>query len=236
MEPVRAGDAYRERLVLLPGLGTRYARPRIGASATRAEFGLPADATLYLLPQSIFKIHPDNDALVAEVLARDPKGVLVLFAGSQEPLTDAFLARLAVPLEARGIDPGERIFLMRYMDHNRYLQLNALCDVMLDTLHWSGGNTSLDALAMGLPVVTLPGELMRGRQSAGMLGILGVDELIANDLEDYAAKAVAIASDRDHRERLSRAIVDGLGLLFDRSEPVRAFEEFLAAAAVEPPP
>jgi protein O-GlcNAc transferase len=235
MEPGSAEEAYRERLALLPGLGTRYAQPRIGAPATRADFGLPDDATLYLLPQSLFKIHPDNDALVADVLSRDASGVLVLFAGSQEPLTEAFLARQSVPLQARGIDPGERVFLMRYMDHGRYLQLNALCDVMLDTLHWSGGNTSLDALAMGLPVVTLPGDLMRGRQSAGMLGILGVEELVAGDREDFVAKAVAIASDRAHRDALSRTIVSRLGLLFDRSEPVRAFEEFLAAAAAEPP-
>lgn len=235
MEPPSAQDAYRERLVLLPGLGTRYAQPRLEATATRADFGLPDDATLYLLPQSIFKIHPDNDRLLAEVLARDPKGLLVLFAGGQEPLTEAFLARLAVPLAARGIDPGARVFLMRYMDHASYLQLNALCDVMLDTLHWSGGNTSLDALAVGLPVVTLPGDLMRGRQSAGMLGILGIEELVARDSEDYVAKAVAIAGDRNRRDELSRTIVSRLGLLFDRSEPVRALEDFLAAATLESP-
>ena len=231
MEPPDAANAYRERLVLLPGLGTRYAQPRIGAPATRADFGLPEGATLYLLPQSIFKVHPDNDALIADVLARDPRGLLVLFAGTQEPLTEAFLARLAVPLAARGIDPGERVFLMRFMDHASYLQLNALCDVMLDTLHWSGGNTSLDALAAGLPVVTLPGDLMRGRQSAGMLKILGMEELIASDRDDYVAKAVAIATDRAHRDGLSRTIVSRLGLLFDRSEPVREFEAFLSDAA-----
>ena len=103
-----------------------------------------------------------------------------------------------------------------------------VCDAMLDTLHWSGGNTSLDALAMGLPVVTLPGHLMRGRQSAGMLEILGVPELIAKDREDYIARAVAIAGDGNRRDELSRTITANLGLLFDRSEPVRALEEFLA--------
>jgi CRISPR-associated protein Csy1 len=38
--------------------------------ARRAEFGLPADRNLYLAPQSLFKLHPDNDALIAGVLVR----------------------------------------------------------------------------------------------------------------------------------------------------------------------
>jgi predicted O-linked N-acetylglucosamine transferase (SPINDLY family) len=58
-----------------------------------------------------------------------------------------------------------------------------------------------------------------------------MEELIANDREDYVARAVAIATDRAHREDLSRAIVSRLGLLFDRGEPVREFEAFLSDAA-----
>jgi CRISPR-associated protein Csy1 len=103
---------------------------------------------------------------------------------------------------------------------------------MLDTVHWSGGNTSLDALAMGLPVVTLPGGLMRGRQSLGMLRMLGVDdELVARDARDYVARAVAIAGDPQRRAMLSGAILAGLDRLFDRDEPVAEFAAFLERAA-----
>ena len=48
--------------------------------------------------------------------------------------------------------------------HDDYQRVNLACDAMLDTLHWSGGNTTLDALACGLPVVTLPGAFMITRQ------------------------------------------------------------------------
>ena len=58
-----------------------------------------------------------------------------------------------------------------------------ISDVMIDTLRWSGGNTTLDALASALPVVTLEGRFMRGRQTAAMLRILGIEELIARDQE-----------------------------------------------------
>ena len=109
--------------------------------------------------------------------------------------------------------------------------MNQVCDVMLDTLHWSGGNTSLDALASGLPVVTLPGDLMRGRQSRAMLEMMGVDELVASDRADYVEKAVALGRDRDRRRALAERIAAARGVLFERDEPVRALEDFLERAA-----
>jgi CRISPR-associated protein Csy1 len=231
MEPANAQDHYSEKLALLPGLGTRYARPGGEEEGTRADFGLPDGKRLYLVPQSVFKIHPDNDALIAEVLARDPQGQVVMFAANHDALTDRFVKRLGAEMKKRGLEVADRIIFLPYMTHGAYLRLNRLCDVMLDTVHWSGGNTSLDALAGGLPVVTLPGKLMRGRQSMGMLKMLGVPELVASDTEDYVARAVEIAGDPQRRAALSGAILANLGLLFDREEPVRAFNDFVEKAA-----
>jgi predicted O-linked N-acetylglucosamine transferase (SPINDLY family) len=123
------------------------------------------------------------------------------------------------------------VFLAPFIPHARYLHLNALCDVMLDTLHWSGGNTSLDALAAGLPLVTLPGELMRGRQSQAMLRALGTTELIARDVPDYIEIALALGADRERRRELSQRIAAGREVLFERDEPIRALEQFLASAS-----
>jgi protein O-GlcNAc transferase len=232
MEPEDAASHYTERLALLPGLGTRYAIPRAETTGTRSDFGIPEDRTAYLIPQSLFKIHPDNDGLIAEVLQRDPRGVAVMFASNHENVTQAFAARLARSLERRGLDIHERTaFLAPSVPHPRYLRLNQLCDVMLDTLHWSGGNTSLDALAGGLPVVTLPGSLMRGRQSQAMLRAVGAEELVAADVENYVETAVRLGRDADERKSMSERILANRGALFERDEPVRALEDFLARAA-----
>ena len=230
MEPAHAQEDYREKLALLPGLGTRYAMPAGEESGTRADFGLPEGKRLYLVPQSIFKIHPDNDVLLADVLARDPEGCLVMFAANHDAITDRFVARLAPLLRGRGIEPLGRVLMLPYMPHGAYLRLNRLCDVMLDTVHWSGGNTSLDALACGLPVVTMPGELMRGRQSRGMLELLGVPELVVRDAQAYVELAVDIATDRERHAHLAARIEAGLPQLFERDEPVEAFARFLEEA------
>jgi len=228
MEPANGQDHYREKLALLPGLGTRYAVPKAREGVTRASLGLPEDKTLYLVPQSLFKIHPDNDAALAEVLARDPNGHLLLFASHHEQLTSEFAARLAAAFGQRGLALHERsLFLLPFMPHGDYLALNRLCDVMLDTRHWSGGNTSLDAFASGLPVVTLPGEFMRGRQSLGMAQILGVPELVARDPAEYVDIAVRLGKSPDERRALAERLAANRAALFERDEPVRALERFL---------
>jgi predicted O-linked N-acetylglucosamine transferase (SPINDLY family) len=102
---------------------------------------------------------------------------------------------------------------------------------MLDTLHWSGGNTTLDALACGLPVVTLPGSMMRGRQSAAMLRRVGVPDLVARDVEDYVACAARLGRSPEERRALSARIVEGRGELFERPEAVRVLEAFLEREA-----
>ncbi len=227
VEPAGAQAHYRERLVLLPGIGTAYPGPRLPDPKPRAALGLPDERTLYLFPHSPFKVHPDNDALVARVLAADERGTLVLFEGRNAEVTRALTQRLQ---HGAGIDPA-RMVVLPGMEHDDYLRVNAACDVMLDSLHWSGGNTSLDALACGLPVVTLPGAFMRGRQSAGILTLAGVPELIARDGDDYVRIAARVGREHGWRAALGARLRAGQGAVFDRSEPVAALQRFFEEVA-----
>jgi CRISPR-associated protein Csy1 len=231
MELPGAQAHYRERLALLPGLGTHYAMPRLAGEPRRDELGLPEGRTLYLAPQSLFKMHPDNDALIARVLAQDPAGDVVMFESGQERSTRTFRARLDAALAREGVAPSRVRMLKPDLQHAAYLRLNAVCDVMLDSMHWSGGNTSIDAIAAALPVVTQPGDLMRGRQSAAMLAALGLDELVVADDAGYVAKAIALGGDRTHRLALRQRMAEARAALFERDEPIRALEQILEREA-----
>ncbi len=226
MEPDNAELHYSEKLILLEGLGTYYSKPALPTPACRADFALPEGKTLYLCPQSLFKIHPDNDALLTRILERDPDGVIVLFAGRHPNITNAIFARLAQALRARGLEPQGRGIILPSMAHDDFLRVNMLCDVMLDTLHWSGGNTTLDALACGLPVVTLPGEFMRGRQSYGMLKCMELDELIAKDQDDYVEIAIKIGTDTAWRQQVVQRIISGSNKIFEMETSLRQMESF----------
>ncbi|HEY3582856.1 MAG TPA: hypothetical protein VGL90_00585, partial [Casimicrobiaceae bacterium] len=184
MEPEDAAAHYTEALRRLPGIGTSYRMPEVPQRVGRALFGLPDDRALLLCPQSLFKVHPDNDALFAQVLAANPRASLVVFDGRHPNVTQRFLRRVGAVFDAHGV-PRDRLIVLPPYPHADFMRINLCCDAMLDTLHWSGGNTSLDALACALPVVTLPGRFMRGRQSAAMLRQLDVSELIAADETGY---------------------------------------------------
>jgi CRISPR-associated protein Csy1 len=228
MEPPGAQTHYREQLVSLPGLGTNYPAPLEPPAASRRELGLPENRTLYLLPQSPFKIHPDTDALFAQVLTEDTAGVLVLFTGQDRRVTDKLLTRLRAALTKTGADPKTQVLLLPTMPRSRYLQVNRCCDLMLDPLHWSGGNTALDALGSGLPIITLPSSYMRGRQSAAMLTLLKLPELIAHDNQDYVAKALQYGKNKMANQVLRAHILARRKYLFDQQEPLEALTGFFA--------
>ena len=103
MEPEGAQEHYTEPLFELPGIGTRYGRLGVPEPAPRARFGLPEDRALLLCPQSLWKIHPDNDALFAELLVANRDALLVLFAGRHPAVTDSFMRRLEAAFAQHGV-------------------------------------------------------------------------------------------------------------------------------------
>ena len=227
MEPTEAAAHYTEALRLLPGIGTRYAMPQApAASRDRAQIGLPGDGPLLLCPQSLYKIHPDDDALFARVLAAVPDSRLVLFEGRHPALTAKLAARLTAACRAAGADPA-RVHFVASRSHDDYLALTASCELMLDTTRWSGGNTALDALACTLPIVALPGRFMRARQSAAMLRQAGVPELIAHDPDEYVRIAARVAGDPLAREDLAARLRAGRAQIFDDAAPIAALAESL---------
>jgi CRISPR-associated protein Csy1 len=230
MEPPDGAAHYAEPLVRLPGIGTAYPRTMLPTSASRAAFSLPSGVPLLLCPQSMFKIHPDNDELLARVIAGSPRAILVLFAEGHPAITDRFMRRLAASFERHGLSIRERTRVLPRVAHDDYLRINLVCDLMLDTMRWSGGNTSLDALACGLPIVTLPGRFMRGRQSAGMLRIIGLPELVAADEDEYVRIAVQFAGDAERRAALRTTLRERAELIFDDQAPLSALRAFLAEA------
>jgi predicted O-linked N-acetylglucosamine transferase (SPINDLY family) len=80
--------------------------------------------------------------------------------------------------------------------------------------------TSLDALWMGVPVVTCPGQTISSRLAAASLASLGLHNFICPDTDQYIDTALAVANDV---ERLSdlRSRLRGLMAASDFGDPVR---------------
>ena len=228
MEPADGAEHYSESLLLLPGIGTCYERPQPSPQADKAllSVGLAKDRRSYLVPQSLFKIHPDNDKIFAEILSRDAKAEIVMFQSQRESDNTIFRNRLQRPFAEFGV-ALDRVRFLPFLTHDEYLRVNEAASVMIDCLHWSGGNTTLDAIASGLPVVTLPGRFMRGRQSQAILKRLGLADLIVDTPAALAHAAIAVAGDRQRREQISGRIRQGWQEVFARPEPVAALADAL---------
>src|SRR5262249_29026773 len=107
-----------------------------------------------------------------------------------------------------------------------FLAAAALCDVMLDTVHFGGGKTSSEALGLGVPVVTLPSAFLRGRLTRGYYRKLGIRECVVSTPQQYVDLAVELGTNSDRREELRKTILSRSEILFDNSAGVRELEEF----------
>ncbi|MGB3402197.1 MAG: hypothetical protein WBA77_05855, partial [Microcoleaceae cyanobacterium] len=95
----------------------------------------------------------------------------------------------------------------------------------LDSIGWSGCNSSLEAIAQNLPIITLAGELMRGRHSAAILTRMGLSELIALNKQQYVQLAIRLATDINYRQSLRQLISERQYLLYQDLSPVKKLEE-----------
>ena len=134
---------------------------------------------------------------------------------------------------AAGLESSDHCVFLDPMDIGRFTAASAQCDAMLDSIEWSGGNTTLEALAQDLPVVTFEGALMRGRVSAGMLRMMGMPETIAESIDGYVALAVRVARDRTFRAALKARIAKDKHRLYRDRACIAALEDFISRAVRE---
>lgn len=230
LEPANARTHYRERLQRLPGLGTCYPTPPVPSSLSRAELGLPASGQLTVCAQSPFKWSPDFTRAVGAILRQSPDAKLVVFdspVASRSRVFDDYLKHFFAPEK---IDISARIIRLPQRSREDFLAVLAACDLALDTFGFSGGNTSLDALSAGLPIVTLAGEFMRGRQTFAMLKTLHASEcdaLIASDDADYIERAAQLLREPEQRLAVQAAIRSNAHKLFNDPAPVMAMKAWL---------
>lgn len=226
LDPPGAEAHYTEKLARLGHLANYYFRPEVSATKTREDFGLPRETHLYASLQSLFKYHPDDDALFAEILRRDPRGVLVLLEGNYPSWTELLRRRLRNSIG----DVFERIVFVPQQTPEDFSRLLAVVDVLLDPLHFSGGDTSYQSFAVGAPVVTLPSGFLRGRITYALYRAMGIDDLVARDRDDYVARAVRLATDAAWRDEVRGKILAAGGRIFENPAGVRDLEAFLIEA------
>ena len=229
-EPVAALDAashYVEKLVKLPGMGTKFPMPNVPPPVAQSTLEAHAGQLLMLCAQSMFKWSPEFIAVVGHILQARPDVVLVYFAPYRATPPAVFAALLAQIWRPLGVDCLQRTRVLDEMPRQDFLAHIGACDLALDTFGFSGGQTSVDSIAVNLPVVTFPGEFMRGRQTAGMLQTIGLGEWVATDQAHYVEIALRLIDDSEARRDFARRIDQQKSLLFTDDRPTKALVAWL---------
>ncbi len=211
---------YSERLVKLDSLPVFIPRPLPPAAPkTRAQLGLPVGRTLYACPMMLHKFHPDFDAAMAEILRRDPRGEILLFRDARYPRRHEALQRRFAA--AHG-DVAARLRFLPWANLEDLMHVIRLSEVVIDTFHFSAGTTAFLVLALGTPLITLPGDYVRGRPTYGCYLKMGMMDCVARDPAHYVELAVRAGTDAPFREALRERILASCGTLF--SDPAAAAE------------
>ncbi|MEH2312105.1 MAG: tetratricopeptide repeat protein [Nostoc sp.] len=221
MEPENAQEHYSEKLIRLPNIGVSYPKPYIPpVIKTRSDFGLTDDAVIYLSCQAPFKYLPQYDFIFPEIAHRAPQAKFVFLRGG------LLQPRLKRAFAAIGLNSEDYCVFLSIPERLDYLMINLLSDVYLDTFTWSGGNTTLEAIACNLPIVTCPGEFMRGRHSDSFLKMLGVTDTIAKNEAEYIEIAVKLGLDPAWRGTIAERMSQNHDRLFDDKACVVGLEAF----------
>jgi protein O-GlcNAc transferase len=200
---------------------------------SRAELGLAGNAVVCGEFVTVHKLSPRCLALWREILARAPAAVL-LFSPSGEAEVPSFRRQLA----GHGIDPARIAFAPAGTDEATAAARYDVVDLVLDTLPYTGGDTTLAALDAGVPVVTLCGTRHAERMGASILRHAGLPGLVATSERTYVDLAVLLATDAPARARAAAEVRERFAAAAATfpARYTRDLEAALDAAIAAPPP
>jgi predicted O-linked N-acetylglucosamine transferase (SPINDLY family) len=218
-------DRFVERIVRLPDSYLCFSVPA-GAPPVSALPCIEAGHTTFGSFNSLAKVNDAVVALWARVLHAVPGSRLLLKnlhfndAGTRQ----AFARRFA----SAGID-ASRLVLEGSAPRHELLASYGRVDVALDPFPYPGGTTSVEALYQGVPVLTRRGDRFLSHVGETIARTAGLEEWIAEDDDEYVAKAVAFAANVEALSALREALRERVlgSPLFDAARFARGFERAL---------
>ena len=233
MEPPDADLHYNERLVRLPNLSIYYEpldTPTV--EIDRKTLGLRDGSVAYWCGQSLFKYLPQYDHVFARI-ARAAGNCQFVFIQSIHggEMTYRMRRRLSRAFAVFGLDAARYCVFLPRLSKAQFAAAIGQCDVVLDSLAWSGCNSTLEGLAHDTPIVTMPGELMRGRHTMAILQMMGVTETVAHTVDDYVEIAARLARDEAWRDAVRQRMRERKPRVYRDAQTIAALEAFLVGAA-----
>jgi protein O-GlcNAc transferase len=181
---------YSERLLRMPDGYVCYSPPSHAPDVAEPPALIKQHVTFGCF-NNLAKITPQTIETWVAILKRVTTSRLIL---KTHQLSDPATAdRLLANFTALGID-RDRIEVRGSSGHRAFMGEYGDVDIVLDPFPYSGGLTTCEALWMGVPTITLPGEIFASRHSASHLSNAGLSDWVTGSIDEYVEMAVARAS------------------------------------------
>jgi protein O-GlcNAc transferase len=236
MEPPNAAAHYSENLIRLPNLSIYYEPVDVPpVEIDRAELGLRPDAVVYWCAQSLPKYLPQFDEVFARIAVAIPdcQFAFIEFGGGRG-VTEMFKFRLERAFGASGLNAADHCVFLPRLAPDRFTAAIGQCDIVLDSIGWSGCNSILESLVHNVPLVTLAGEMMRGRHTAAILNMMNIRDTTARTLDEYVAIASNLGRNEARRREVSSAIAANKHRVYRDLQCIAGLQSFLEEAVRKP--
>jgi predicted O-linked N-acetylglucosamine transferase (SPINDLY family) len=234
MEPPDGQHHYTEKLVRLPNLSIYYepiGLQPLGTGLAHREWQ-SSGRLVYWCGQSLYKYLPQYDEVFPRI-AREVGNCRFIFIEFADGgyVTELFRKRLDRAFAGFGLRASDYVVVLPRMSQDQFVAATGQSDIGLDSIGWSGGNTTLESLVHDLPIVTMTGALMRGRHTTAMLQMMRVTDTISETVDDYVSIAVRLAHDVSWRMALRKRIGQNKHRLYRDDSCILGLGEFLVRVA-----
>ena len=146
-------------------------------------------------------------------------------------VTALFKQRLEGAFAAVGLRAKDYCVVLPWLDTDNFIAAIGLCDIVLDSIGWSGFNSTIEGLIHGAPIVTMTGRLMRGRHTMAILQMMNVTETITETIDDYVSVAVRLARDVPWRMTVKERMFANKDRIYRDRTAIFALQDFLNRVA-----
>jgi protein O-GlcNAc transferase len=233
MEPPDADDHYTEKLIRLPNLSIYYTPLDISpADINRKTLNLREKSILYLCSHQLPTHLPQYDEIYPRIAQQVDDCLFLFIEHKSRYVTEQFRQRINHSFNKYGLKADDYIVLFPQLNADQYNAMNILSDIYLDTIGWSACNSAFEAIACNLPIVTLPGNFMRGKHSEAILKMMGLTDTIAGNKDEYIDIAVRLGKTPDLRQSIAGKIAKNKYRIYGDIAAIRGLEEFLIKAVL----
>jgi Glycosyl transferase family 41 len=198
--PADAEEYYHPKIWRLPETYLAVDGFEVGVPTKhRSDYGIPAEAIVYLCGQNVFKYHPDILRLQMLIIKEVPNSYLLMKMRGDR---DSTINRFRSMADEVGISVERLRFIEPDLDEYTHRANLSLADVVLDTFPYNGATTTLETIWAGVPMVTKVGQSFVARNSYAFLTNAGITEGIAHTDEEYVAWGVKLGSDLQLRQQV----------------------------------